>query len=86
VVKTIDQGARQHRVGVGAIEELEQLVSEGRLPFPPVGTLEDVNEVLDWTLTGGACMGYATGLYRQTCFPTGSFLLKIFIMKVWLLC
>ena len=56
-MKTIDQEVRQHRVGVGAIEELEQLVSEGRLPFPPVGTSEDVNEVLDRTLTGRACTG-----------------------------
>jgi hypothetical protein len=57
VVKTIDQDVRQHRVGVGAIEELEQLVSKSRLPFPPVGTSEDVDEVLDWKFIGGTCTG-----------------------------
>jgi hypothetical protein len=51
-VKTIDQEVRQHRV-----EELEQLMSEGRLPFPPVGTSKDVDEILDRTLTGGSCIG-----------------------------
>jgi hypothetical protein len=86
VAKTIDQEVRQHRVGVGAIEELEQLVSEGRLPFPPVGTSEDVDEVLDRTLTGWTCTGICGRVVAMNLFCNCKLSAQNFTMKVWLLC
>jgi hypothetical protein len=48
---TVDQKFCQHMVDIGAIEELEKILSEGRPPFPPVVTSENVVEVFNWTLT-----------------------------------
>jgi hypothetical protein len=50
-MKTSDQKFCQHRVGIGAIEEWQQILSDGRPPFPPVLTSEEVVEVLPDTHT-----------------------------------
>ena len=67
-MKTSDQKFRQHRAGIGAIEELEQIVSEGRPPLPLVVTSENVVEVLDrtlarWTFTGVSCRVVTVNLF-----------------------
>lgn len=53
VAKAIDQNVYQSKVSVGAMDELEQILSEGRLPSPPVWTPEGVVKVFNWTLTRG---------------------------------
>jgi hypothetical protein len=67
-MKTVDQKFCQHRVDIGAIEELEQILSEGRPPFPPVVTSKNVVEVFDrtltrWTFTGVSCRVEMVDLY-----------------------
>ena len=67
-MKTVDQKFCQHRVGIGAIEELEQILSEGRPPFPPVVASKNVVEVFNrtitrWTFTGVSCRVVTVNLF-----------------------
>ena len=68
VMRTVDQKFCQHRVGIGAIEELEQILSEGRPPFPPVVASKNVVEVFNrtitrWTFTGVSCRVVTVDLF-----------------------
>jgi hypothetical protein len=63
VVGDIDQNVCEHMFSVGAMDELEQIFSEGRLPSPPVWTAEGVVEAFNRTLTRGTLTGICSRVF-----------------------